>query len=147
MLVALSPKAHRGKAGGRADARPADDRGPGVRQGKAPGRVLQLPEKDYEQSASTQDIPVPHCASSWHLGDASPGVSQYPPGPQTVALEQVQQSALERQLARQKPSTQVWPALQLAFDRQLGRGRTSGSHRPAEHMSCGPQSASMMQPP
>jgi hypothetical protein len=81
------------------------------------------------------------------LGDASPGVSQYPPGPQTVALEQVQQSALERQLARQNPSTQVWPALQLAFDRQLGRGRTSGSQSPAEHMSWGPQSASMTQPP
>jgi len=102
---------------------------------------------DYEQSASTQDIPAPHCASSWHLGDASPGVSQYPPGPQTVALVQVQQSALVRQVARQNPSTQVWPALQLAFDTQLGRGRTSATQSPAEHMSCGPQSASMMQPP
>jgi len=101
----------------------------------------------YEQSASTQDIPPPHWVSSWHLGDASPGVSQYPPGPQTVALVQVQQSALERQLARQNPSTQLWPALQLAFERQLGRGRTSGPHSPAEHMSCGPQSASMTHPP
>ena len=82
---------------------------------------------DYdEQSASTQDIPVPHCESSWHFGDASPCVSQNPPGPQTVAVEQVQQSAFDRQLARQNPSTQVWPELQLAFDRQLGRGRTSG---------------------
>jgi hypothetical protein len=109
-----------------------------------------VPEKlpaDYEQSASTQDSPAPHCVSSWHLGDASPGVSQYPPGPQTVALVQVQQSELERQVARQNPSTQVWPALQLEFDRQLGCGRTSGSHSPAEHMSCGPQSASMMQAP
>jgi hypothetical protein len=41
------------------------------------------------------------------LGDASPGVSQNPPGPQTVAVVQVQQSALEWQLARQNPSTQV----------------------------------------
>ena len=90
---------------------------------------------------------MPHCASSWHFGDASPGVSQYPPGPQTVAVEQVQQSALERQLARQNPSTQVWPEAQLAFERQLGCGRTSGSQRPAEQKSCGPQSASMTQAP
>jgi hypothetical protein len=102
---------------------------------------------DYEQRASTQDIPAPHCAFSWHLGEASPGVSQYPPAPQTVAVVQVQQSALDRQLARQNPSTQVRPPLQLAFDTQLGRGRTSGSQSPAEHMSWGPQSASMTQGP
>lgn len=54
-----------------------------------------------------QDMPPPHWASSWHCGSASPGVSQNPPGPQTVAAEQVQQSALVRQPARQKPSTQV----------------------------------------
>ena len=89
-----------------------------------------------------QDVPLPHCASSWHFGDASPGVSQYPPGPQTVAVVQVQQSELLVQLARQAPSTQVWPPLQLAFDRQLGCGRTSGVQTPAEHMSCGPQSES-----
>jgi hypothetical protein len=85
---------------------------------------------------------VPHCASSWHFGAASPGVWQYPPGPQTVAVVQLQQSALLVQLARQAPSTQLWPELQLAFDRQLGCGRTSGVQIPAEHMSCGPQSAS-----
>ena len=98
--------------------RPAD--------GDPAGRALSLLEDYDEQSASTQDVPLPHCVSSWHLGDASPGVSQYPPGPQTVAVVQVQQSELERQLARQAPSTQVWPALQLVFDRQLGCGRTSG---------------------
>jgi len=93
--------------------------------------------------ASTQDdVPLLHCASSWHLGAASPGVSQYPPGPQTVAVVQVQQSELVAQLARQAPSTQVWPELQLAFVRQLGCGRTSGTQRCPEHMSCGPQSES-----
>jgi hypothetical protein len=101
-----------------------------------------LPEAYDEQSASTQPLPVPHCMSSWHLGDASPGVSQYPPGPQTVAVVQLQQSELERQLARQAPSTQVWPPLQSLFDRQLGCGRTSGTQRFPEHMSCGPQSES-----
>ena len=94
-----------------------------------------------------QDIPLPHCASSWHFGDASPGVSQNPPGPQTVAVVQVQQSALVWQLARQNPSTQVWPELQSVFERQLGCGRTSGVQRFAEHMSCGPQSASLVQAP
>jgi hypothetical protein len=59
---------------------------------------------------------------------------------------QVQQSALVTQLARQAPSTQVIPALHWAFDVQLGCGRTSGTQRPAWHMSCGPQSASMTQP-
>lgn len=120
-------------------------RTPGRRCPRGPG-VQVRPDYD-EQSASTQDIPVPHCASSWHFGDASPGVSQNPPGPQTIAVVQVQQSALVWQLARQNPSTQVWPVLQLAFDRQLGCGRSSGSHSPAEHMSCGPQSASMTQAP
>jgi hypothetical protein len=58
--------------------------------------------RDYEeQSASTQDMPPPHWALSWHCGEASPGVSQNPPGPQTVAVVQVQQSALVLQLARQ----------------------------------------------
>jgi hypothetical protein len=114
---------------------------------RGPG-VSDVSNPDYdEQVASTQDIPVPHCASSWHFGDASPGVSQNPPGPHTVAVVQVQQSALERQLARQNPSTQVWPELQLAFDRQLGCGRTSGVQSPSEHMSWGPQSASMTQAP
>jgi hypothetical protein len=65
--------------------------------------------------------------------------------PQTVAVVQVQQSALVVQLARQAPSTQVMPALHCAFDVQLGCGRTSGTHRPAWHMSCEPQSASMTQ--
>jgi hypothetical protein len=93
--------------------------------------------------ASTQEeVPLPHCASIWHCGDASPGVWQYPPWPQTVAVVQLQQSALVVQLARQNPSTQVWPPLQLVFDRQLGCGRTSGTHRYPEHMSCGPQSES-----
>ena len=81
------------------------------------------------------------------MGEASPGVSQNPPGPQIVAVVQLQQSALVWQLARQAPSTQLWPALQLAFERQLGCGRLSGSQSPAEHMSCGPQSASMTQAP
>jgi len=145
MLVSRDMKAHRGKPGRQADARPAESAGRAFDSTQGPRRVL---DRDYEeQRASTQDSPLPHCASSWHFGDASPGVSQYPPGPQTVAVVQVQQSELERQPARQAPSTQVWPALQLAFDRQLGRGRTSGSQSPAEHMSCGPQSASMTQEP
>jgi hypothetical protein len=56
---------------------------------------------------------------------------------------QVQQSALVRQLARQKPSTQLIPPLQFAFEVQLGYGRTSGSHRPLSHMSCAGQLASI----
>jgi hypothetical protein len=89
-----------------------------------------------------QDWLLPHCTSSWHCGLTSPGVSQYPPGPQTVAAVQVQQSALVRQLARQAPSTQVIPLLQFVFPRQLACGRTSGSQRPLSHMSCAGQSVS-----
>jgi hypothetical protein len=58
---------------------------------------------------------------------------------------QVQQSALVRQLVRQKPSTQAIPLLQFAFEVQLGYGRTSGSHRPLSHMSCAGQLASIEQ--
>jgi len=97
------------------------------------------------QSASTQEWPLPQSDCSWHCGEASPGVTQKPPVPQTVAAEQVQQSALERQLERQKPSTHDCPLLQSVLLRQLGRGRVSGWHRPAEHMSCAGQSASAEQ--
>jgi hypothetical protein len=73
-----------------------------------------------------QDRPPLQSLGSWHCGAASPGVSQKPPGPHTVAVVQVQQSALVWQPLRQKPSTQVLPLPQSAFDRQLGCGRTSG---------------------
>jgi hypothetical protein len=94
-----------------------------------------------------QDMPAPHWVSSWHAGAASPGVSQKPPVPQMVAAVQVQQSEFDVQLARQNPLTQLWPALQPAFEVQEACGRTSGVQRPSEHMSCGPQSAWMTQPP
>jgi hypothetical protein len=84
---------------------------------------------------------------SWHCGAASPGVSQKPPGPQIVAVEQVQQSAFVWHPLRQKPSTQLLPVAQSALDRQLGFGRTSGWQSPAEHMSCAGQSASVEQAP
>jgi hypothetical protein len=100
-----------------------------------------------EQTASKQDRPPLQSPCSWHCGDASPGVSQNPPGPQTVAVVQVQQSAFVWQPLRQKPSTQVLPLAQSVFDRQPGCGRTSGWHRPAEHMSCAGQSASVEQAP
>jgi hypothetical protein len=54
-----------------------------------------------------QDWPELHWVASWHCGDASPGVSQYPPRPQTDAVEQVQQSAFEPHIVRQAPSTQL----------------------------------------
>jgi hypothetical protein len=60
---------------------------------------------------------------------------------------QVQQSAFFWQLARQNPSTQLCPLAQPAFAVQLGRGRTSGSHRPLSHMSCAGQSVSLTQAP
>jgi hypothetical protein len=63
-----------------------------------------------------------------------------------VAVEHVQQSALELHIVRQAPSTQLWP-LQSAFDRQLGCGLTSGTQSPCEHMSCAGQSLSMVQAP
>jgi hypothetical protein len=68
----------------------------------------------------------PQSALSWHFGEASPGVSQNPPTPQTDAAVQVQQSASLRQPARQDPSTQDRPSVQSAFVRQLGWGRSSG---------------------
>ena len=79
------------------------------------------------------------------FGAASPGVSQNPPTPQTVAAVHAQQSALVWQLARQKPSTQDWPPEQSRLVLQLGCGRSSGWQSPSAHMSCGPQSASLAQ--
>lgn len=78
------------------------------------------------QRASTQDSAPPQSALSWHRGPASPGVSQNPPTPQTVAAVQVQQSALLRQLDLQTPSTQLRPSVQSALAWQLGWGRSSG---------------------
>ena len=60
---------------------------------------------------------------------------------------QVQQSALVWHPLRQKPSTQVLPLAHSALDRQLGCGRTSGWHSPAEHMSCAGQSVSAAHAP
>ena len=99
----------------------------------------------YMQTASMQDSVPPQSLPSWHFGAASPGVSQNPPVPQTDAAVQVQQSALLRQAARQKPSTQDLPFEQSRLVWQLGCGRSSGWHSPSEHMSCGPQSASLAQ--
>lgn len=111
------------------------------------GRAPHPTPRSYEQVASTQLIPEPQSLPSLHCGEASPGVSQKPPAPQTVAAVQVQQSASERQLARQKPSTQLMPPLQSAFERQLACGRVSGSHSPSSHISCGPHCASLVQAP
>ena len=96
--------------------------------------------------ASMQLWPLPQSVCRAHCGEASPGVSQKPPGPQTLAVEQVQQSALLRQLLRQNPSTQVLPLAQSVLLRQLECGRLSGWQRPAEHMSCAGQFASVVQP-
>ena len=63
-----------------------------------------------------------------------------------MAVVQVQQSALVAQVARQAPSTHSWPALQPAFDVQVGYGRTSGTQSPFRHMSCAGQLASMVHP-
>jgi hypothetical protein len=95
------------------------------------------------QTASTQESVPPQSLPSWHFGAASPGVSQNPPTPQTVAAVHAQQSALVWQLARQKPSTQDCPSEQSRLVLQLGCARSSGWQSPSAHMSCGPQSASL----
>jgi hypothetical protein len=106
-----------------------------------------LSDRYEAQTASKQECPPPQSVCSWHCGAASPGVSQKPPGPQTVAVVQVQQSALVWHPLRQNPSTQVLPLAHSALDRQLGCGRTSGWHSPAVHMSCAGQSVSAAHAP
>jgi hypothetical protein len=96
--------------------------------------------------ASTQERPLAQSVCTAHCGEASPGVSQKPPGPQTVIVVQVQQSELLRQLLRQVPSTQVLSLPQSVLLRQVACGRSSGWHRPAEHLSCAGQFASAEQP-
>lgn len=76
--------------------------------------------------ASTQELPLPQSVCTAHCGAASPGVSQKPPGPQTVMVVQVQQSALLRQLLRQLPSTQSLSLPQSLLLRQVACGRSSG---------------------
>jgi hypothetical protein len=58
MLVSRNMKAHCGKTGRQADARPAVT----PRAGR-PNVPIVRPDYD-EQSASMQDVPLPHCASS-----------------------------------------------------------------------------------